>query len=101
MAKRRTTPPEVLVWYSPTAIHFGIRAAARRPSRARDARRSRSHPSDDHILIFLSTFNDGRQALVFGVNPLGVQMDGALVEGSRAARRRLQRPDQRPRERPT
>ena len=27
--------------------------------------------SDDHVLIFLSTYNDGRQALVFGVNPLG------------------------------
>ncbi|CAA9334891.1 MAG: hypothetical protein AVDCRST_MAG40-2110, partial [uncultured Gemmatimonadaceae bacterium] len=30
--------------------------------------------------ILLSTFNDGRQALVFSVNPLGVQADGTLVE---------------------
>ena len=34
------------------------------------------------IQIFLNPFNDGRQALVFGVNPLGIQSDGALVEGS-------------------
>ena len=41
--------------------------------------------ADDSIQIFLSTFNDGRQALVFGVNPLGVQADGTLVEGARGA----------------
>jgi Domain of unknown function (DUF5916) len=36
-------------------------------------------------IIFLSTYNDGRQALVFGVNPLGVQLDGALAEGTRGS----------------
>jgi hypothetical protein len=35
---------------------------------------------DDYVQILLGTFNDGRQALVFSVNPLGVQADGALVE---------------------
>src|SRR5205823_1453259 len=34
------------------------------------------------IQIFLNTFNDNRRALVFAVNPFGVQSDGALVEGS-------------------
>ena len=38
--------------------------------------------ADDAIQIFLNPFNDGRQALVFGVNPLGIQADGALVEGA-------------------
>jgi hypothetical protein len=38
--------------------------------------------ADDSIQIFLNPFNDGRQALVFAVNPLGIQADGALVEGS-------------------
>jgi len=76
---------EVMVWYSPTAIHFGIRAAAA-PGSVRATLADRDHiESDDQILIFLSTFNDGRQALVFGVNPLGAQMDGALSEGIRAA----------------
>ena len=74
---------EVLVWYSPTAMHFGIRAAAGADGiQATLADRDRID-ADDHIQIFLSTFADGRQAFVFAVNPLGVQMDGALVEGLR------------------
>jgi Domain of unknown function (DUF5916) len=73
---------EVLVWYSPTAIHFGIRAhAAAGTVRATLADRDRID-NDDWVQIYLSTFNDGRQASVFGVNPLGVQMDGAVVEGT-------------------
>jgi hypothetical protein len=71
---------EVLVWYSPTAIHFGIRAfEAHGAVHATLADRDRID-SDDHIQILLSTFNDGRQAMVFAVNPFGVQSDGALVE---------------------
>jgi len=73
---------EVLVFYSPTAIYFGIRAQAARGSvHATLASRDRID-ADDAIQIFLNPFNDGRQALVFGVNPLGVQADGALVEGT-------------------
>jgi hypothetical protein len=76
-------PTDVLVWYSPSAMYFGIRATAPTGSvRATLADRDRIQ-SDDHIIIFLSTYNDGRQALVFGVNPLGVQLDGALAEGTR------------------
>ena len=71
---------EVLVWYSPTAIHFGIRAfEAHGAVHATLADRDRIS-ADDHIQILLSTFNDSRQANVFAVNPLGVQSDGALVE---------------------
>ena len=76
---------EVLVWYSPSAIHFGIRAQA--PSgtvRATLANRDKIE-ADDSIQIFLSTYNDGREAFVFEVNPLGVQADGTLVEGARTA----------------
>lgn len=74
---------EVLVWYSPHAIHFGIRAHAPAGSvKATLADRDKL-AGDDLIEIFLDTYNDGRQALVFGVNPLGVQSDGALSEGAR------------------
>lgn len=74
---------EVLVWYAPGAIHFGIRAQAPPGSvRATLADRDKLG-NDDRIEIYLDTWNDGRQALVFGVNPLGVQWDGALSEGSR------------------
>lgn len=71
---------QVLVWYSPTAIHFGVRAFEAHGSvHATLADRDRIS-ADDHIQILLSTFNDARQASVFAVNPYGVQSDGALVE---------------------
>ena len=74
---------EVLVWYSPTAIYFGVRAyeihGGRAAVRATLADRDKI-TTDDQIQILLGTFGDGRQALVFGVNPLGVQMDGTIVE---------------------
>jgi len=74
---------EVLVWYSPGAIHFGIRASAPAGTvKATLADRDKV-TGDDLVEIFLDTYNDGRQALVFGVNPLGVQSDGALSEGAR------------------
>lgn len=71
---------EVLVWYSATAIHFGIRAhEAHGPVVATLAERDRIS-ADDYIELLIGTFNDGRQAMVFAVNPLGVQADGILVE---------------------
>jgi hypothetical protein len=73
---------EVLVWYSPTAIHFGVRAFAQPGSvRATLADRDKMF-TDDYIGIFLATFNDQRQALVFGANPHGVQGDGTMLEGT-------------------
>ncbi|MEZ4417082.1 MAG: DUF5916 domain-containing protein [Gemmatimonadota bacterium] len=72
---------EVLVWYSHEAIHFGVRAFAPPGSvRATLADRDRID-NDDQIQILLDTFDDARRALVFGVNPLGVQLDGIRVEG--------------------
>ncbi|MEP6992577.1 MAG: DUF5916 domain-containing protein, partial [bacterium] len=74
----------VLVWYSATAIHFGIRAFERhgRPV-ATLADRDRIS-SDDNVQILLGTFNDGRQATVFAVNPFGVQADGTIVESNQS-----------------
>ena len=75
-----TDSTEVLVWYSPTAIHFGVRAFA--PAGATNAQLSDRDKitADDYVEIILSTFNDGRQAFVFGVNALGVQADGTINE---------------------
>lgn len=71
---------EVLVWYSPTAIHFGIRAFEPADRvRATLANRDRID-QDDYVQILIGTFHDGRKANVFMVNPLGVQADGMLVE---------------------
>jgi hypothetical protein len=79
---------EVLVWYSPTAIHFGVRAFA--PTGATNARLSDRDKisADDYVEIILSTFNDGRQAFVFGVNA-PAQADGTLNEVTSTASSRV------------
>jgi hypothetical protein len=76
---------EVLVFYSATAIHFGVRAEAPKGSvRASLAQRDKL-TAEDSITFLLSTFNDGRQAVSLTVNPLGVQADGTLIEGLSAS----------------
>ncbi|MGE0556257.1 MAG: DUF5916 domain-containing protein [Gemmatimonadales bacterium] len=71
---------EILVWYSPTALHFGVRAEARPGTvRATLANRDRLG-EEDRVELYIGTYNDGHQALMFGVNPLGVQQDGTLAE---------------------
>lgn len=76
---------EVLVWYTATALHVGVRAfAAAGAVRATLADRDRIF-MDDHVSLFLGTFDDGRQATVVSVNPLGSQADGILVETGASA----------------
>jgi hypothetical protein len=75
---------QVLVWYSATAIHFGIRAfESHGAPRATLADRDRID-ADDNVQLLLGTFNDGRQATVFAVNPLGVQSDGTITESNQS-----------------
>ncbi|HEY5415533.1 MAG TPA: DUF5916 domain-containing protein [Gemmatimonadaceae bacterium] len=77
-----TDSTQVLVWYSPTAIHFGVRAyEAHGLVNAHLLDRDKIF-TDENVQILLGTFNDGRQAMVFAVNPLGVQADGTLNEGT-------------------
>src|SRR5256712_8583113 len=73
---------QVLVWYSLNAIYFGIRAfeSHGRPTMTL-ANRDQIF-GDDNIQILLGTFHDAKQALMFAVNPLGVQGDGSLIEGA-------------------
>ena len=75
---------QALIWYSQTALHIGIRAFEAHGSvHATLADRDRIS-ADDYVEILLGTFNDGRQATVFGVNPLGVQSDGVIVESGQS-----------------
>src|SRR6266550_3181898 len=73
---------QVLVWHSGNGIYFGIRAYELhgRPT-ATLADRDQIF-GDDNVQILLGTFHDGKKALMFAVNPLGVQGDGALIEGA-------------------
>lgn len=74
---------EVLVWYSSTAIYFGVRAfephGGEAGVHATLADRDRIS-GDDNVEIHLDTFHDQRRAFVFIVNPLGVQADGMKSE---------------------
>src|SRR5205823_6942980 len=78
--RRAPDSTEVLVWYSLRAIHFGVRAFEPHGAvRATLADRDRVS-TDDNVEIHLDTFAERRRALVFIVNPLGVQADGTKSE---------------------
>ena len=71
---------DVLVWYSPDAIYFGIRAfESHGRVSATLADRDRIS-TDDNVEIHLDTFGERNRAFVFIVNPLGVQADGTKNE---------------------
>ena len=73
---------EVLIWYSPKALHVGIIAHDSVPGSVRATVADRDNiRNDDWVRIYLDTFNDRRRAFIFGVNPLGAQEDGVQTEG--------------------
>src|SRR5258708_32293198 len=73
---------QVLVWYSSTAIFFGIRAFELHGRPTMTLANRDQIFDDDNVQILLGTFHDGKQALMFAVNPVGVQGDGTLIEGA-------------------
>ena len=73
---------EVRVWYSPSAIHFGIIASDASPQSLRATVADRDNlGQEDRVTIYIDTFNDQRRAFMFGVNPRGAQEDGVRSEG--------------------
>src|SRR5581483_5085315 len=79
MAADDTT--QVLVWYSKDAIYFGIRAfEAHGAAHATLANRDQID-GDDNVQLILSPFVHSHQAVVFAVNPYGIQEDGTITEG--------------------
>src|SRR6476661_2976820 len=71
---------QVLLWYSSTALYVGVRAfEAHGAVHATLADRDKI-TADDNVQLLLGTFHDHRQAYMLAVNPLGVQMDGTIVE---------------------
>src|SRR5437879_4098834 len=73
---------QVVVWYSATAIYFGVRAFELHGRPTMTLANRDQIFDDDNVQILLGTFHDGKQALMFAVNPVGVQGDGSLVEGA-------------------
>jgi hypothetical protein len=76
---------QVLVWYSSTAVYFGIRAFATNGAVHATLADRDKIASDDNVQILLGTVHDHRQAYLFAVNPFGIQMDGTIVESGRIA----------------
>ena len=72
----------VYVFYAETAIYFGIRAYQDSSSVSVTLADRDKITGDDYVEILLDTFNDRRQAFLFGVNPLGVQADGTLRDAA-------------------
>jgi hypothetical protein len=70
-------PTEVLTWYAPDAIYFGIKAREIHGNVVRATHANRDNiDSEDQIQILLDTDNGRQIAFLFGVNPYGVQQDG-------------------------
>ena len=72
---------DVLVWYSSDAIYFGIRAFEPHGRVSATLADRDRISADDNVEIHLDTFNERNRALVFIVNPFGVQADGTKNEG--------------------
>jgi len=73
---------EVLVWYSPDAIWFGIRAFEPHGHVVRATLADRDNiDADDRVEILLDAYLDHRRATLFAVNPYGVQEDGVWSDG--------------------
>jgi hypothetical protein len=73
---------EVLVWYAPDAIYFGVRAYEVHGPVVRATLADRDNiDADDRVQILLDTYHDHRRALLFSVNPLGAQEDGVWSDG--------------------
>ncbi|HET7565841.1 MAG TPA: DUF5916 domain-containing protein, partial [Gemmatimonadaceae bacterium] len=73
---------EVLVWYSSTAIYFGIRAFEPHGGVVATLADRDHIDANDQVQIILDTFDDHLRAYTFSVNPLGVQADGTKSEGN-------------------
>ena len=82
-ARERT---EVMLWYSANALFVGIKAHAANVGSLRATNADRDKiDNDDRVILYLDTFKDQRRAFMFGVNALGVQLDGVRTEGAVSA----------------
>jgi hypothetical protein len=74
---------EILVWYSPSALHLGVVAHDRDPGSIRATVADRDNLTrEDTVTFYLDTFRDRRRAFFFTVNALGMQEDGVQSEGA-------------------
>ena len=73
---------EVLVMYADDAIYFAVRAFEPHGEVVASLADRDRIGGNDHVLLILDTFDDRRRALLFSVNPLGVQSDGTFTDAA-------------------
>ena len=74
---------EVLIWYSPSALHFGIIAHDSSPGSIRATNADCDNIGlEDSVRIYLDTFNDRQRAFIYTANPINVQQDSVQIEAS-------------------
>ena len=75
-------PTSVLIGYDSKHLYFAFRAYDEpHKVRATVAKRDQIF-GDDTVQLILDTFNDRRRGYILAFNPLGVQADGIISEGS-------------------
>lgn len=73
---------EVRLGYDKTSLYIGFRAHTGTDKLRSTIAKRDAVLEDDHVRIYLDTFNDQRRAYVFIFNPLGIQQDGIFTEGT-------------------
>ncbi|HET9454015.1 MAG TPA: carbohydrate binding family 9 domain-containing protein [Gemmatimonadaceae bacterium] len=76
---------DVLVMYSEHALYVGIRAFEPHGRVVNNLADRDRITGDDHVRLYLDTFNDRRRAFVLMANALGVQGDGIWTESGSGA----------------
>jgi uncharacterized protein DUF5916/cellulose/xylan binding protein with CBM9 domain len=75
-------PTEMMMGYDARTLYMAFRCSDE-PDKIRATVAKRDEVfGEDNVRVFLDTFNDQRRAYVLGFNPLGVQQDGIMTEGS-------------------
>ena len=75
-------PTEAMIGYDARTLYLAFHCFDE-PDKVRATVAKRDEVfSEDNVRVFLDTFNDQRRAYVLGWNPLGVQADGIMTEGS-------------------
>jgi hypothetical protein len=75
-------PTELMIGYDQKTLYFGFHCYDD-PTKVKATVGKRDQIfGDDNVRVFLDTFNDQRRAYIFGWNPLGIQQDGIVTEGS-------------------
>src|SRR3979409_925242 len=75
-------PTEVMIGYDARTFYMAFHCYDE-PDKVRATVAKRDQVfGEDNVRVFLDTFNDQRRAYILGWNPLGVQQDGIMTEGS-------------------